>query len=262
MFPQLELVLRRSVGRPRATRTRFPSSQGSPAFARCSTWCGSEALAKPGKHMGLSSLLSPDAPQRGWAALGQDLLSCSCRNLHAFSEDLNAELQLLREEVAQARAEISHMKVILHFRGGGLAGQNPHKSPPWGSWWGRTADCKNPAFAPGACWVSCCAAQALLRLQAAEDSRQPSLGTPAPLAPLAGGWRDPGTLTGPAIACGPERVSRLTRGAWRVGTRVWGPSPTHLGAMAVDTATVPQSSRLTSAAESLAALWTRLAWRF
>lgn len=68
-------------------------------------------------------------------------------------------------------------------------------------------------------------------------------------------------LAAPAIACRAEPVSQLTWRARRVWTRVWGSSSRHLGAraVAVATDTVPQSSRLTPAAESLAALWTRLA---
>jgi len=61
----------RSVNRPRAPCTHFPNSQGSCtslpplAFGFCSAWCGREALAKQGKLVSLSSLLSSEAPQRG-----------------------------------------------------------------------------------------------------------------------------------------------------------------------------------------------------
>lgn len=165
----------------------------------------------------------------------------SCRNCPVLMAQQTQKMQLMLEEVARLRAEISSVKQVLRRVGeGGLAGQKP-----LGLWVCGTADCSQPAFAPGASW----AAQALLRphfhrpLQAAQDS----LGTPAPLAALAGllrqGW-DPGTLTGgqPSLA-GLESTFHLPWRVWRMGTRVWGPSSTHLGAvaMAVDTDTVPQS---------------------
>ena len=73
--------------------------------------------------------LSPLAElRRSPEAMGRSLTGSaflSCRNLPVLVAEETQKTRSLLEEVAQLRAQIRSLKVILHFGEGGLAGQNP-----------------------------------------------------------------------------------------------------------------------------------------